>query len=206
MKKTPVLCVQRDAVNHGFNLPDKSMNLVYFDLDTIKSDDLHFIGRSIVDGKSPELLAIGQAFPQVLPYAVIRCGDEYLSYSRAKGNEDRLHGSLSIGFGGHIEMADMPNDNINLAKGLLRELEEEVGLDMQMPFQLDDTKSLLIDTTNDVGSVHLGILYMLEIDDKAMLNPDNGEIHLPEWQTLEQLVANSSQYENWSQLVIDALR
>lgn len=206
MKKTPVLCVARDAINHGYNLPDKSMNLVYFDFSTIKLEDLHFIGRSIVDSKSPELLAIGQAFPQVLPYAVIKCGDEYLSYSRAKGSEDRLHGSLSIGFGGHIEMDDMPDGSINLAKGLLRELEEEVDLDMQMPFQLHDTKTLLIDTTNDVGSVHLGILYVLKIDDKGMLNPDSGEIHLPEWQTLEQLIANEDQYENWSKLVIAAMR
>lgn len=206
MKKTPVLCVLRDAINHGVNLAPNSMNLLYFDFDTIKSEDLHFIGRSVVDSKTPELLSIGQLLPQVLPYAVVKCGDEYLSYSRAKGNEDRLHGSLSIGFGGHVEMEDMTGTDINLAKGLLRELEEEVGLDMQMPFQLEDMKTILIDTTNEVGSVHLGVLYVLEVDDKSMLNPDTGETHLPEWQTLEQLTTNQEQYENWSQLVISTMQ
>lgn len=71
---------------------------------------------------------------QIIPYVVIgsRKNGTFLSYVRPnKGNEDRLHGKISIGFGGHIEVIDAEG-SINIFDAVLncarREIKEELSL------------------------------------------------------------------------------
>ena len=90
-----------------------------------------------------------------------------------------------------------------ICRGTERELREELELD----FEVDANyfNHIIIDTTNSVGLVHVGLPFILELDSKDGTIIDFSEIHLPVWKTKEQLLNEIDQYENWSKLVIEQL-
>lgn len=202
----PVLCISRSAIDEQITIPKEPSNSPYhFDMGAIAPEDFQFIHRKVVDGKSYEDFQVGQRFPQVLPYVLIMCEDEILTYSRAKGAEDRLHGSLSCGFGGHVDLRDINPDNFSLNTGILRELEEELNLKSSSGFIFNEEYVLLMDSTNEVGKVHAGYVYTVDLTSKDQINPDPSEIHLPEWKTREDILKEIDRYENWSQTLINFL-
>lgn len=201
----PVLCVSRNAVEEAMRLkPGKGNNIYPFNIKDVDTNNFHFLSRTIADSKDPSDLRVAKYLPQVLPYVVVTYKDEVLTYSRAKGTEDRLHGTLSCGFGGHVDIGDIDPTNFSLNKAILRELEEELCLDIREKHQFLELKLVLIDTTNEVGQVHLGYLYTIELSHKSMINPNLDEIHLPEWKLTSDLAKEKDRYENWSQSVITA--
>lgn len=130
---------------------------------------------------NPELL-------QLLPYIVImeRGTGRVFRYFRGKGgNEDRLHGKISIGVGGHVE--DYPG-NIKFPVGTMyhsndlfahlkedaeRECVEEIGV---APDKIDFMR--LMYNNAGVNQVHLGILGLAVVDSVAALEAgviENGE-------------------------------
>lgn len=201
----PVLCISRNAVEETLRAkPRKGNNIYPFNIRDVDTSHLHFISRTIADSKDPSDVRVAKYLPQVLPYVVVTYKDEVLTYSRAKGAEDRLHGTLSCGFGGHVDIGDIDPTSFSLSKAILRELEEELRLDIRQDHQFLELKLALIDTTNEVGQVHLGYLYTIELSSKDMIRPDLDEIHLPEWKTVTEMAQEKDRYENWSQSVITA--
>lgn len=203
----PVLCISRKAIEEQITVPtDTPTNFSYhFDMSAVDLHDFHFLHRKLADSKDPSDAVIAQALPQVLPYVMVLFEDQVLTYSRAKGAEDRLHGSLSCGFGGHVDLPDINPSNFSLTTGILRELQEELRLDVTKGFIFQEAKVLLIDTTNDVGLVHAGYVYTVDLSSKDMIDPDLSEIHLPEWKSREAILAELARYENWSQTLITML-
>jgi len=204
----PVLCVTRKSFSEVIGMPPKikGNNVYDFNMAEVDEKHFHFLSREVADSKNPDLFRIAQQLPQVLPYVLISCGDQILTYSRAKGAEDRLHGSLSCGFGGHVDIGDIDLKNFNLTPSIMRELEEELRLDLTKPFQFIENYILLLDNTNQVGQVHAGYVYAIELSSTDMVDPDPSEIHLPEWKTLPEMEAEKHRYENWSQSLIDELQ
>ena len=95
------------------------------------------------------------SFKQVIPYLVLRDGDRWFLMQRtAAGGDERLHHRFSIGVGGHLN----PGDG-GLLGGLRREWSEELVADFVPAFRL---VALLNDDTTDVGSVHLGAVYVAD--------------------------------------------
>jgi predicted NUDIX family phosphoesterase len=98
---------------------------------------------------------IDRAWKQVIPYLVLRDGPRYFLMRRTKaGGDARLHDLWSIGVGGHLNPGD-----VDLAGGLRREWREEVSAEFEPDFELI---GLLNDDTTDVGSVHLGAVYVAD--------------------------------------------
>jgi predicted NUDIX family phosphoesterase len=96
-----------------------------------------------------------RSWKQVIPYLVLRDGERYFLMRRTQaGGDARLHDRWSIGVGGHLN----PGDG-DLAGGLRREWREEVVADFEPEFEL---LGLLNDDTTDVGSVHLGAVYVAD--------------------------------------------
>ena len=94
-----------------------------------------------------------RSWKQVIPYLVLRDGSRYFLMRRTRaGGDARLHDLWSIGVGGHLN----PGDG-DLAGGLRREWREEIEADFEPEFRLI---GLLNDDTTDVGSVHLGAVYV----------------------------------------------
>jgi predicted NUDIX family phosphoesterase len=98
---------------------------------------------------------VDPSWKQVIPYLVLRDGPRYFLMRRTKaGGDARLHDLWSIGVGGHLN----PGDG-DLAGGLRREWREEVRAAFEPDFELI---GLLNDDSTDVGSVHLGAVYVAD--------------------------------------------
>jgi predicted NUDIX family phosphoesterase len=136
-------------------------------------------------------------FKQVIPYLVLRDGDRYFLMRRTRGGRDeRLHDRYSIGVGGHLNPGDGGLDG-----GLRREWAEELDADFVPEFQL---VGVLNDDTTDVGSVHLGVVYVADAAGRpvAIRETDKltGQFVVP------AAVADvAADLETWSQLVFEQL-
>jgi len=138
---------------------------------------------------------------QVIPYVVLVRGDEvFVTRRLKKGGEERLHGLLSIGVGGHVNReADGDGADV-LRRGMERELAEEVSIEHMGPLT---PRGIINDDTAEVGRVHLGLLFTMEV---------SGEVAVRETEKLEgfwtrraELPALKAQMETWSQFVVEAL-
>lgn len=210
MTKPMVLCIDRFALEEQ-NIPIEANGIYPFDLNQVNTEDYQFINRKICDDKDEHTFnhSVGYRFPQILPYiAIMDTEGKYLTYSR-NGTETRLHGSRSIGIGGHIDIYDFYDENYHLfnspigtiAQATHRELQEEIGVsDM-----FDNTllSRIIVDTTNSVGKAHVGLTTTL-IAEQRGIHPQE-ELHDPQWLTVEELKDNIDQYENWSKLIIGEL-
>ena len=102
------------------------------------------------------------AYKQLIPYVLMSYQDKYLSYIRGRrAGEARLVGNRSIGIGGHINPADdMPLFNTDFYETYLAAVEREVAEEVSVEAShTDRVVALLNDESNEVGSVHLGIVH-----------------------------------------------
>ena len=108
-------------------------------------------------------------YKQLIPYVIMTYDGKYLSYVRGRrAGEKRLQGLRSIGIGGHINPGD---DNMTLFNtdfyetiyltAVKREVAEEVIVGASYT---DQVVALLNDDSNEVGSVHLGIVHLWNLD------------------------------------------
>ena len=206
--KPKVLCISRDALTEQ-SIPPSVQGIFPFNLDKVSPEDFHFINRKIVDSDKELYKNMAYYFPQILPYIAVTDGEgKYLSYSR-NGTETRLHGSRSIGIGGHIDIFDFYDQDCDLFNNLIetitqathRELKEEI--DVSAMFDATLLSHIIVDTTNPVGCVHVGLTTTL-IAEQRGIHPQE-ELHDAKWVTVEELKASIDEYENWSKLIIEGL-
>ena len=152
---------------------------------------------------------------QLIPYIVLRkpdskWGDTFFVYARGKaGEEARLHGSLSIGLGGHVD--HVPNESETLLALLQREgarefMEEANGtLDEPLKFV-----GLIVDNTNPVGRVHLGLLCFVNIIKDQELKLEADVIENGQWLETSDLLSPDllspdgvDRLENWTRAVVN---
>ena len=152
--------------------------------------DAHFF----IDRPTAE---ISPQYKQIIPYVLIRHDQSYYLLQRTqKQTEARLHHKLSLGIGGHINP-----DTPDLLDGLHKELEEEVHVagDYDLTFA-----GILNDDTTDVGSVHLGAVYVLDAHDANVTVRETDKM-TGRWCPASDLPGLREQMETWSQIVFDAL-
>jgi predicted NUDIX family phosphoesterase len=120
-----------------------------------------FVPRSLAENDA--------SYKQIIPYMAVICKDEVLIYERdTSGSEDRLHGQLSIGIGGHVNTEDDPDDGLlAFLIGAARETKEEIQIDATIDDIAKSVYGLVNDETNMVGSVHLGVCCVLVIQDES---------------------------------------
>jgi predicted NUDIX family phosphoesterase len=63
---------------------------------------------------------------------------------------------------------------------------------------------LINDDSNAVGSVHLGIVHVLEVERPEVASRESELVECG-FETLEQLLADRERFETWSQITLDAL-
>ena len=126
----------------------------------------NYLGEFFVQGV-PRFMPRSQveenpAYKQLIPYVLMSYQGKYLSYVRGRrAGEARLVGNRSIGIGGHINPADdMPLFNTDFYETYLAAVEREVGEEVAVETShTDRVVALLNDESNEVGSVHLGIVH-----------------------------------------------
>lgn len=134
-----------------------------------------------------------RTWKQVIPYLVLRDGDRYFLMRRTQaGTDARLHDRWTIGVGGHLN----PGDG-GLAGGLLREWHEEVEADFEPAFTL---VGLLNDDTGEVGSVHVGAVYVAEAAGRPVAIRETEKLS-GAFATRDEVRAVFDRMESWSALV-----
>ena len=167
------------------------------------ADDLQLLADAVAAHGRSMKRPIAEEDPdskQLIPYVVVRDrGRVFLMERTDAGGDARLHRKASLGVGGHLNPVDTGDDPLMV--GLRREWAEELVADWEPEFRL---VGLLNDDSNPVGSVHLGVVFEVEADGRAidvrerhklsgrMVAP--GEV-LDAWDCLE----------TWSRLVAERL-
>lgn len=142
-----------------------------------------------------------EEYKQIIPYVIIRRGDEvFVTRRLEKGGEARLHGLISLGVGGHINDTADGAGKEALLRGTRREIEEEVYITYKTPLSLS---GLINDDSNSVGSVHLGFLFTLEGAEDVSVKET--EKLSGEWINKSELRSLAPQMETWSQIALDAI-
>lgn len=158
-----------------------------------------------------DLMEQDPQFLQIIPYIVLKQGDKYVKYTRTPaGGESRLHGKVSIGAGGHIDLIDVLHRNdstvdvqTTLKFAALREVSEEFGLPVQEPKKT--WVGLLHNFSDDVGNVHLGVVAVWDMPlDFKIESKENSQTSV-ELATLDELEADRPRMEKWSQHTLDYL-
>ena len=141
-------------------------------------------------------------FKQLIPYLVLRCGDQLFHYTRGQsGAEARLRAKRSIGIGGHISAEEDAAQADPYRAGMLRELGEEI--DIQTYFR-ERPFGLINDDATPVGEVHLGVVHLLELDEPRV-TPREAGIAGAGFAPRDQLLKHAKEFESWSRLVMEAL-
>ncbi len=134
---------------------------------------------------------------QIIPYLVLRDGDRVFLMRRTRaGGDARLHELVSIGVGGHLNPGDA-----DVFGGLRREWHEEIEAGFEPAF---DLLGLLNDDETDVGSVHLGVVFVADADGRPVVVRETEKLS-GSFQPMERLREVYEGMETWSQLVLDAL-
>jgi predicted NUDIX family phosphoesterase len=142
-------------------------------------------------------------YKQLIPYALIICGDKILRYRRGKGGQEtRLHGLYSVGVGGHISEEDtgLFASGVGYHDAMKRELMEEVDIDVTKEIAV----AVINDDSTDVGYVHLGVVHIVYVPDESVANRRSGIVGA-EFVPANEAVKNLDAYESWSRFCMDHL-
>jgi len=142
-------------------------------------------------------------YKQLIPYALIICGDKILRYRRGKGGgETRLHGLYSVGVGGHISEEDngLFSSGIGYHEAMRRELMEEVSIDVTKEMAV----AVINDDSTEVGFVHLGVVHIVYVPDESLANRRSGIVN-PEFILVSEAIKNPDAYESWSRFCLENL-
>ena len=147
------------------------------------------------------------SFKQLIPYVIMSHDGKYLSYVRGKrAGETRLVAKRSIGIGGHINPADdMPLFNTDFYETYLAAVEREVAEEVCLETTHSDrVVALLNDESNDVGSVHLGIVHLWNLDAPKVSKREQMITQMA-FMAPAELDAERDAMETWSALCLDQL-
>lgn len=138
---------------------------------------------------------------QIIPYCVCTVNGKFLRYTRGKSSgESRLHAKKSIGIGGHVNPIDQSGNTPTYdtyIQAVRREIQEEIGVTLE---SVSGPIALINDESNDVGSVHLGAIHLIELKPEEAKAAEAAIENLEEV-TLETLLKESGSLETWSQLI-----
>jgi len=148
------------------------------------------------------------SWKQLIPYTIFRHAPQggretVFQYTRGKGmGEGRLHSKRSVGVGGHISSLDAAADGCNpYQEGMRRELDEEVAIGS--PYQARCV-GLINDDQTDVGSGHLGVVYIFDLR-QPDVRPREEELIDWGFRPVETILADLDGFETWSQISMRAL-
>lgn len=144
-------------------------------------------------------------YRQVIPYIVLRVRDRLIRYTRTPaGGETRLHGRMSVGLGGHVDLLDAKScgDRFDLLgtveQAAERELREELG---EITCERRRWIGLLVDNDTSVGRVHIALIGLWDIHDLPHGETEEavGEVTMA---SLRELKADAENLETWSALLL----
>ena len=154
-------------------------------------------------------------FKQPIAYCIIINPElkKVFVYQRStKAGEERLHNLFTIGIGGHIDLPDYnENENQNetknpIYKSMFREINEEIHITEQSTIE-PLVLGYINDDSNDVGKVHLGILYLIKTNAEQIF-PKDSEIEQGKFVYFHELedIFSKNEFEIWSKIAFEPLK
>lgn len=148
------------------------------------------------------------ALKQLIPYGLLCRSDGTVACYQRQGDEQRLHGLMSIGVGGHVSEDDVVRSGrawrATLVRGLLRELREEIpGISVG---PCPPCLGLVNEDTSAVGRVHIGVVCRVEVCSEGAwrAGPELGEVSWVAPDVLRRVCLGSA-LEVWSALALELL-
>lgn len=188
--------------------------LGYYAAVPITPKDLHQDVLAHAFPHSRSLAEEDESVLQVIPYIALRVGEDGLVGAQrlSGGNEQRLHGGFTLGFGGHVRWHDSEEDVDPyrlVDRSVRHELHEELGLTNA---SVREFTHLLLDDTNAVGRVHVGLLGVFDlltvmtIDDVRFLRSSEPE-KLQLFAISDAFLQDhADKLEGWGKLALNVLR
>ena len=168
-------------------------------------------------------------YRQVLPYTVIAKTDDgqtlYGLYQRMETvGEERLAGKVSIGFGGHVDFADIRADEksvvdlfATIEHSRMREMDEELDVgedtltDVLEPTEKEQRLTLILDDSDAVGKLHVAFVRTLYLYPEVECSTKEEELMWLGFYTADEILAMGQSednpeglvIENWSKLLLE---
>lgn len=145
------------------------------------------------------------SFLQIIPYPILRCRGKIFAYARGiGGKEQRLESEKSIGVGGHISAIDPVSCQkkffsvpIHTKEILFHKVAIRGGAYRWI------RAGIIWDNTTMTNSVHLGIIYILDLNSETDLKVLDKEVIVqPIWTPLFRLSPEG--FESWSQICLNS--
>lgn len=142
------------------------------------------------------------SFKQIIPYVVLRWGEQIFHYTRGKrATEARLQALRSLGVGGHISADDSGLFESPYREAMFREVAEEVHLDS--PYE-ERCLGLINDDATPVGQVHLGVVHVFDLREPKVRRKEQ-VLTRAGFAPLAELRGQRDEFETWSQFLLDVL-
>lgn len=138
---------------------------------------------------------------QLVSFYIVTYDGQYLTHKRTKRlPESRLHGYYSLGFGGHLNIEDIPilmniSDPDLALLQITRELEEELVLSTPPKIVF---RGLLYDDSRDVSKQHVGLVYDVGLVSKDFTIGERGFLTDAKFEHIDQILKRLDDFENWS--------
>lgn len=154
----------------------------HFKVEKINKDDFHTLLNNSAEAKLRDDCETDESYKQIIPYIVVTGGTKPDEGTRILGavrlsnsGEQRLHGLITLGFGGHVQWDDESVSPVDAFwNSVHRELKEELGLE-STDYSEPQIEGLIHDDTTEVGSVHLGVLMFINLNSEKFANIQSGE-------------------------------
>jgi predicted NUDIX family phosphoesterase len=164
-------------------------------------------------------LEVDENYRQVIPYFMLidkTNGNVIVPYRRVGGGEDRLLDKVSIGFGGHVDLIDLrggDNSHLSLIDTILGAVHRELGEEVEFAPAPDGQEhnfgmfdvGVLIDNSNEVGRVHVGVVLAIDINTELPFSSKEEGIEMLTPGTPAEILAAGYNLENWSKIVLEHL-
>lgn len=177
------------------------------------ADVLPHLQHGVILGQR-EALEKDESARQFLPYVllakVVNGETKVFAYRRGKGvGESRLSGNVSIGIGGHIDMVDVVAEGSvvdtfkTVMKAMSREMSEEIILDKIGESLQMGSLGILLDNSNDVGKVHMGMVIVAQLPEEATAECREEELETLGFMTPRELLDSGLPLENWTRILCE---
>jgi len=195
-----VLVVERKVLEQAGSFQGLAFDVQRYLREIFAPGILRFMPRSQAE--------VDPAYKQLIPYVIMSHDGRYLSYVRGKrAGEARLLSLRSIGIGGHINPVDneVPLFDTDFRQMYLTAVEREVAEEVSVEANhTDSIVALLNDDSNEVGSVHLGVVHHWILDAPKVTKREQMITQMA-FMIPAELHQLRDTMETWSQLCLDNL-
>lgn len=196
MKNHPekILCIKEKALFKG----GKWNGLKTDNLDTLKKDILDNMEFRVRDELEED-----PTYKQIIAQVVLKHNGKYFLHRQAKRSEDRLNSLCPLPLGGHIEEFDVVDGKDIVMEALVREMYEEANVNANI-LQSDFLGIIYIEDGNPVNYVHIGFVYVFELDSDDVEVKEEGLENIG-FVDLEYLNSHREELTYWSKEIISYL-